>query len=116
MNQDLNLTQMNQDGEDLSIYNKVEIPVRWIPIYDAAIPDSPYGEPTGANIEYFIDGKWLEPVSKEYKDKAERYEKLATSTQVLLNLSMNEIKTLNEKIEQLEEKIWELTKENLSKY
>ena len=52
----------------------------------------------------------------DWKEKAERCKALATSTTVLLNLANKEIQMLNEKVEDLEEQIWELKKENLTKY
>lgn len=53
----------------------------------------------------------MEP--NDWKEKAERYESLAISTQALLNIALSEIKTLNQKIEDLEEEVWQLKKENL---
>jgi len=60
-------------------------------------------------MDQLLDGE-------DWKAKAERYESLAISTQALLNIAMSEIKTLNQKIEDLEEELWQLKKENLSKY
>lgn len=106
--QEVDLTTKTGETSMESDYVHLSIPTRKIAQYSMDIHENVSPEPIGYITEYWINGEWIQPVSRDYQDRAERYEKLATSTQVLLNLSMNEIKTLNEKVEELEEKIWQL--------